>query len=77
MKLNRKSHIRQRGVAIIVVLAMLGIVTLYVAANLRSLSQMKYAVKQAEESQIKRLASHPKVSMVVVSPNALAIKAAP
>ena len=64
MKSNPHSPRKQRGVAVIVVLAMLGIISLYIAANLRSLSQIKTEVKKVERHQLKQLAAHPDVAAV-------------
>jgi len=48
---------RQQGMAVIVVLALLGIMLLYVGANTRSLRDLGRELKLLERQQIKRLNS--------------------
>jgi len=48
---------KQRASAILVVLAILGILSLYVLVNARTLSRLKHDVKQIEIRQIQRLTS--------------------
>ena len=45
----------QRASAVIVVLALLGILSLYVLVNARTLSRLKHDVKQIEQRQIQWL----------------------
>jgi hypothetical protein len=46
----------QRGVAVIVVLALLAIVFIYVSANARALYQLGRELKLVEQQQLRRLA---------------------
>lgn len=48
---------RPSGSAVIVVLALLGILSLYILANARTLSRMKHEVKQVEQRQLQHWAS--------------------
>jgi len=54
MKLNA-SH--RQASAVIVVLAILGILSLYVLVNARTLARLKHDVKQVEQRQLQRLQS--------------------
>jgi len=46
---------RHRASAVIVVLALLGILSLYVLVNVRTLTRLKHDVKQIELRQLQRL----------------------
>ena len=48
---------RRKASAVIVVLALLGILSLYVLVNARTLARLKHDVKQIEQRQIQRLQS--------------------
>ncbi len=57
MKLNRNLHRRhgRDGVAVVVVLALLALIFVFVAANLRALHNLKRDLTIVEQQQIKRL----------------------
>lgn len=44
---------QERGTAVIVVVVLLGIMMLYVAANIRSLSNLHTEIKQVEQEQLR------------------------
>lgn len=55
MKMTSRSHSRsQRGVAVVVVLALVAILMLYMTANLRSLRIMHQEIKLVEQHQLRR-----------------------
>ena len=54
MKIQRSSH-RERGMAVVVVLALISVLLVYVAANLRSLGLLDRELKRVEQKQIQRL----------------------
>ena len=58
---------RQQASAVIAVLALLGIVALYVLANARTLSRLKHDVKQIEQRQIQRLKAASTQSVVTTN----------
>ena len=51
----RLSAAPQRASAVIVVLAILGILSLYVLVNVHTLTRLKHDVKQIEQRQLQRL----------------------
>jgi type II secretory pathway component PulK len=51
-----KKSVSQRGVAVIVVLALLAIILLYISANARTLYYLGREIKLIERQQIQRLA---------------------
>jgi hypothetical protein len=55
MKLISTTKQRRRGVAVIVMLALISILVLYAAANLRSLSDLNRELKLTERHQLQRL----------------------
>ena len=54
MKIQRSSH-PERGMAVVVVLALIAVLLIYVAANLRSLGLLDRELKRVEQKQIQRL----------------------
>ena len=54
--------------AVIVVLALLGILSLYVLVNARTLARLKHDVKQIEQRQIQRLQSAKPLSATLSNP---------
>lgn len=64
------SQPRQHGSAIVVVLALLGIMLLYVAANLRALHHLGRQLKYVEQRQIQRL--NPRAAPTKTAPDATA-----
>lgn len=69
MKLPAPSVRRcEQGVAVIVVLALLAILMLYIAANVRSLRIMSQEIKLVEQRQIRRWNSGAAVPAVTVPP---------
>lgn len=56
-----KSHHRRsqrQGMAVIVVIALLAIISIYVAANVRTLHYLKRNVSLVEQKQLRRLQAH-------------------
>ncbi len=62
---------KQNGSAIVVVLALLGIMLLYVAANVRALHHLGRELKYVEQRQIQRL--NPRVAPTNTMPDATAM----
>ncbi len=56
MRINLE-RARERGMAVIVVIMLVGIILIYVAANLRSLELLRRDLKLVEQHQIRRTAS--------------------
>ena len=55
MKLTVSTTSRRRGIAIIVMLALISILILYVAANLHAISSLGRELKLTERHQLQRL----------------------
>lgn len=49
---------RRQGMAVIVVIALLAIISIYVAANVRTLHYLKRNVSLVEQKQLRRLQAH-------------------
>jgi len=64
------SHRRQHGSAVIVVIALVAIVLIYVAGNVRTLHFLTREVKLVEERQVRRLAAIKIPRTAVVAPAA-------
>lgn len=58
MKILIPSHRREKGVAVIVMLAILAILLIYIAANVRSLDTLGREMQLVEQKQIRRLSVH-------------------
>jgi len=73
MKIQPASH-RERGMAVVVVLALTSVLLVYVAANLRSLGLLDRELKRVEQKQIQRLdkATSGATNAVAVAEGALA-----
>ena len=56
--------VHRQASAIIVVLALLGILSLYVLVNARTLARLKHDVKRIEQRQLQRLHSSASVSIL-------------
>ena len=57
MKIHYLTKRRQGGMAVIVMLAVLSIMCIYIAANLRSLNRLERELKLVEQHQTRRLAA--------------------
>jgi len=63
---NNPNRHRQGGMAVIVVLALLALILIYVAANLRALSSLEGEIRLVEKRQIRRLEKFGATNRVVV-----------
>lgn len=69
MKLSAQSTRRhERGVAVVVVLALLAILMLYITANVRSLRIMSQEIKLVEQRQLRHWSRGAAVPAVTVPP---------
>lgn len=64
----QSSRERERGVAVIIVLALIGIIMLYLAANQHCLVGLKHQLRLTEQHQIKRLAAPPAATIASNTP---------